>query len=102
VVDKKCIHEETAQMKFKKCLIIYSPEYFVCTFIVQIYKYFLCGYEEWSFTLREVHRLGLIEERLLRNIFGSKRDEVTGECRRLHNEELYDQYFSPDIVRLIK
>jgi hypothetical protein len=58
---------------------MYGPEYFVYTFIVQTYEDVLCGYEEWSLILREGHRLGVFEERLLRNIFGPKRDEVTGE-----------------------
>jgi hypothetical protein len=46
----------------------------------------------WSLTLREEHRLRVFENRVLRRIFGPKRDEVTGEWRRLHNEELNDLY----------
>jgi hypothetical protein len=52
----------------------------------------LYGYETWSVTLREEHRLRVFENRVLRRIFGSKRDGVTGEWRRLHNEELIDLY----------
>jgi hypothetical protein len=52
--------------------------------------------------LREERRLRLFENRVLRRIFGLKRDEVTGEWRTLHDEELNDLYFSPIIVRLIK
>jgi hypothetical protein len=52
--------------------------------------------------LREERRLRVFENRLLRRIFGPKRDEVTGEWRKLHNEELNDLYSSPDIVRVIK
>ena len=48
----------------------------------------LYGCETWSLTLREVHRLRVFENRVLRRIFGPKRDEVTGEWRKLHNEEL--------------
>jgi hypothetical protein len=48
----------------------------------------LCGCETWSLTLREERRLKVFENRVLRRIFGSKRDEVTGEYRKLHNEEL--------------
>jgi hypothetical protein len=57
----------------------------------------LYGCETWSLTLREEHRL-----RVLRRIFGPKRDEVTGEWRKLHSEELCDLYFSPSIIRIIK
>jgi hypothetical protein len=46
----------------------------------------------WSLTLREEHRLRVFENRVLRRIFGPKRDEVTGEWRRLHDEELRDLY----------
>ena len=56
----------------------------------------------WSLTLREEHRLRVFENRVLRRIFGPKRDGVTGECRKLHNEELNDLYCSPNIVRVIK
>jgi hypothetical protein len=53
-------------------------------------------------TLREEHRLRVFENRVLRRIFGPKRDEVTGEWRRLHNEVLHDLYSSPSIIRIIK
>jgi len=53
-------------------------------------------------TLREEHWLRVFENRVLRRIFGPKRDEVTGDWRKLHNEELNDVYSSPDIVRVIK
>jgi hypothetical protein len=52
--------------------------------------------------LEEEHRLRLFENRVLKKIFGPKRDEITGERRRLHKEELYGQYSSPDIIRAIK
>jgi hypothetical protein len=52
--------------------------------------------------LREEHRLRVFENRVLRRIFGPKRDEVTGEWRKLHNEELRDLYPSPSIIRIIK
>ena len=55
-----------------------------------------------SVTLREEHRLRVFENRVLRRIFGPKRDEVTGDWRKLHNEELNDLYSSPIIVRMIK
>jgi hypothetical protein len=52
--------------------------------------------------LREERRLRVFENRVLRRISGPKRDEVTGGCRKLHNEELNDLYCSPNIVRVIK
>jgi hypothetical protein len=52
--------------------------------------------------LRERHRLGVFENRVLRKIFGQKRDEVMGGWRKLHNEELRDLYSSPSIIRIIK
>jgi hypothetical protein len=58
--------------------------------------------ETWSLTLREEHRLRVFKNRLLRKIFGPEKDEVTGECRRLHNEELYDLYSSANIIQVIK
>jgi hypothetical protein len=60
------------------------------------------GYETWSLILRKEHRLGVFEKRMLRRIFGPKRDEVTREWRKLHDEELHNLYLSPDIVRQIK
>jgi hypothetical protein len=62
----------------------------------------LYGCETWSLTLRKEHRLRVFEYRVPRRIFGPKRDEVTGEWRKLHNGELHDFYSSPDIIRQIK
>jgi hypothetical protein len=62
----------------------------------------LYGCETWSLTLREEHRLGVFENRVLRRIFGPKGDEVEGGWRKLHNEELPDLYSSTSIIRIIK
>ena len=62
----------------------------------------LYGCETWSLTLREERRLKVFENRVLSRIFGPKRDEVTMEWRKLHNEELNDLYCSLNIVRVIK
>jgi hypothetical protein len=53
-------------------------------------------------TLREEHRLRVFENRVLRRIFGPKRDEATGGWRKLHNEEFNNLYSSPSIIRMIK
>jgi hypothetical protein len=83
------------------------PPDLVLTLQVKIYRTIilpvvLCGCETWSVTLREKHRLRVFENRVLRGIFGPRRDGVTGEWRRLHNEELNDLYSSPNIIRVIK
>jgi len=62
----------------------------------------LYGCETWSLTLRGERKLRVFENMVLRRIFGPRRDEVTGEWRRLHNEELNDLYCSLNIVRIIK
>ena len=62
----------------------------------------LYGCETWSLTLREERRLRVFENRVLRRVFGPKRAEVTGEWRKLHNEELNDLYSLPNIVRVVK
>jgi hypothetical protein len=69
--------------------------------IIILYVVFY-GCETWSLTLREKRRLRAFENRVLRRIFGPKRDEVTGEWRKLHNEKLNDLYSSSTIVRVIK
>jgi hypothetical protein len=74
---------------------------------VKIYKTIilpvvLYGCEILSLTLREEHRPRVLENRVLRRIFGPKRDEVTGEWWKLHNEELHILYSSPNIIRQIK
>ena len=62
----------------------------------------LFGCETWSLTLREERRLRVFENRVLGRVFGPKRNEVTGEWRKLHNEELRDLYSLPNIVRVAK
>jgi hypothetical protein len=67
-------------------------------YIHKLYRY---GCETWSLALREERRLRVFENRVLRRIFGPKR-EVTGVWRKLHNQEVHDLYSSPTIVRVIK
>jgi cell division protein FtsL len=57
-------------------------------------------YETWSLTLWEEHRLRVFENRVLR--LWPKRDDITGDWRKLHNEELTDHYSSPNMIRVIK
>jgi hypothetical protein len=58
--------------------------------------------ETWSLALREEHRLRVFENRVLRGIFGPKKEKGTGEWRKLHNGELHNLYSSPDIIGHIK
>jgi len=62
----------------------------------------LYGFETWALTLREERWLRVIENRMLRRIFELKRNDVTVELRKLHDEELNELYCSPNIVRVIK
>jgi hypothetical protein len=62
----------------------------------------LYGCGNWSISLREEHRLRVFKNRVLRNIFRPKKGKVTREWRRLHNEELYDLYFTPNIIQVMK
>jgi len=71
--------------------------YRIVTLFVVLY-----GCETWSLILREERRLKLFENRVLKRIFGPKRDEVTREWRKRRNEELNDLYSLPNIVRVIK
>jgi hypothetical protein len=100
------------QMDGRECLLSFGAESFVFHLAIQILKIkiyrtiilpvVLYECETSSLILREEHRLRVFGNRVLRNIFGSQRDEITGERRRLHNEELYDLYSSPNIIRVIK
>ena len=67
-----------------------------------ILHFIVYGCETWSPTMREERRLRVFENRVLRRIFGPKWDEVTGEWKKLHNEELYDLYCSLNIIRVVK
>ena len=83
----------------------------ICILIVRNRLVLLCydkiivvlyGCETWSLTLKEGRRLRVFENRVLSRIFGPRSDEVTGEWRKLHNDELNDLYPSPNFVRVIK
>jgi hypothetical protein len=96
----------------KKLMVIFrnfskSPKNIYVNVKIKIYRTIilpvvLYGCETWSLILREKRRLRVFENRVLRRIFGAKRDEVTVEWGKLHNEELNNLYSSPNIVRVVK
>ena len=73
----------------------------VNTYKIIILPVVLYGCENWSLTLREEHRLRVFENKVLRKIFGAKRDEITGEWRKLHNAELHTLYYSPTLLGIL-
>jgi len=92
------------EVDIKECLlqIVVSKNIKIKIYRSIILHVVLSECETWSLTLREECRPRVFENRVLRGIFGSKRDEVPGEWRKLHNEELSDLCCSPKIVRAIK
>ena len=90
-----------------RCRIFCLPGCYPKYLKIKIYRtiilpIFCMGVKLGRLTLREERKLRMFENMVLRRIFGPRRDEVTGEWRRLHNEELNDLYCSPNIVRVIK
>ena len=81
---------------------LFSKKLKVNTYKTVILPVVLYGCKAWSLTLREEHRLRVFENKVLRKIFGAKRDESTGEWRKLHNAELHAFYSSPNIIRNLK
>jgi hypothetical protein len=89
-------------------LLSFRAESFVFQFPIQKYKEhdiqnhnFACCFVwvwSWVLSLREIRRLRLFENRVLRKTFGPKKDDVTGEWRRLHKKELYDLHYSPILI----
>jgi hypothetical protein len=90
----------SVQNLLSSCLLLKNINIRICkTIILPVVLY---GYEIWSLTLREEHTLRVLENRVLRRIFGLKRDQVTGEWRKVHTEEFRDFYYSPRMIRVIK
>jgi hypothetical protein len=113
LADQNCMHEEIKSRLNSGNACYHSIQSLLPSRLlsrklkVKIYKtvilplvWYCC--ETWSLTLREEHRLRVFENRVLRGIFGPKRDEVMGEWRKLHSGELHNLYSSPDITRQIK
>jgi hypothetical protein len=92
-IDRICVTSLFIKVYFQ---LIYYATYRTISLPVVWY-----GCETWSLTFREEHRLRVYERSVLR-IFGPKRHEVTGEWRKLHNEELHILYSSPSVVLVIK
>jgi hypothetical protein len=113
LTDQNCIHEEIKSRLHLGNACYLSVQSLLSSLLlsrkvkIKIYKIIilpvvLYGCETWSLTLREEHGLRVFENRVLRRIFGPKRDEVTGEWRKMHSEELHNLYSSPDIIRQVR
>jgi hypothetical protein len=113
LTDENCIHEEIKSRLNSGNACYHLVQRFLSSRLlsrnvkVKIYKIVILpvvlhGCETWYLMLREEHRLRVFENRIPRRIFGRKRDEVTGEWRKLHNEELHNLYSSSVIIRQIK
>jgi hypothetical protein len=113
LTDQNCIHEEIKIKLISGNACYHSVQSLLSSHLpsrnvkVKIYKTIilpvvLFGCETWSLTLREAHRLRVFENRFLRRMFGPKRDDVTGEWRKLHNEVPHNLYSSPVIIRQVK
>jgi hypothetical protein len=88
------------QNLLSSCLLSKNVKIKICRTIIS--PVVLCGCESWLHTLRKKFSLTLIENRVLSRIFGLKKDDLTGKWRKIHNEELYVLYSSPDIIRVVK
>jgi hypothetical protein len=92
-----------ASIQFRTfCLLVYCKNGNIIIYKTILLPVDLCGCETWSLALREEHSLWAFASRVLRRIIGPKRDDVTGEWRKLHNEELSDLCPAPSIIRIIK
>jgi hypothetical protein len=113
LTDQNCMHEEINSRLNSGSASCHSVQSLLSSRLlsrnlkVKIYKTIilpvdLYGSETWALTLKEEHRLRVFENRVLRRIFGPKRDEVTGEWRKLHSGELHNLYSSPSIIRQVQ
>jgi hypothetical protein len=112
VTNQNCIHEETESrfgwgMHVTILFRVLSSHLLCKNLKIKIYEsiillVILYGCETWSFTLKEEHRLRVLEKRVLGRIFGCKTEGVVGGWRTLYNEELHNLYTLPNIIRVIK
>jgi hypothetical protein len=113
LTDQNCMHEEIKSRINSGSVCCHSVQSLLSSHLlsnnlkVKIHKTIilpvvLYGCEIWSLTSREEHRLRVFENRVLRRIFGPKRDEVMGQLGKLHNGELHNMYLPTDIIRQIK
>jgi hypothetical protein len=113
LTDQNCMHEEIksrlnsrntsyhlVQSLLSSCLLSMNLKVKIHKTIILPVAFY--GFETWSLTLREEHRLRMFENRVLRKISEPKMDEVTGKWRKLQNGELHNLYSSPDNIRQIK
>jgi hypothetical protein len=88
----------SSQNVLSSCLLSKNIKIRICkTIILSVVLY---GYKAWSVTLRKEHRLRVFENKVLRRTFGLKRDEATGDLRKLHNEEFHSLLSSPNVIRI--
>jgi hypothetical protein len=112
IIDQNLIHKElknrlnagnacyhSVQNLFSSRFLYKNVNRIYKTIILPVVLY---GCEPWSLTLRKEHRLRVFENRVLRRIFGPKRDDIIGSWRKLHDEELHNLYSSPNIIIMIK
>jgi hypothetical protein len=96
--DNACYH--SVQNLLSSRLVSKNVKMRICKTVQVILPVVLYGCEIWSLTLREEHRLRVFDNRVLRKMFGLKKDEVIGGWRKQHNEELHNLYCSP--IKIIK
>jgi hypothetical protein len=108
LTDQNCMQEEIKSRLNSENACYHLVQCFLSSHLlsrnvkVKIYEIISLPFVLFGFTLREEHRLRVFENKVVRRIFGLKSDELTGEWRKLHDEELHILYSSPNIIRQIK